>query len=434
MPDPTEGPKGKGRALVIGATGGIGGETARALIAHGWRVRALSRDPGVARRQASWIGDVEWVAGDAMNEADMIGAAKDVSVILHGANPPKYRDWRGLAIPMLENAVSAARASGARLISPGNIYNFGKDAWPLVSESSPQHPCSRKGSCGSKWKRACAQQLRRGVRALIVRAADFGPHEPTSWFKDAMITPGKPLRSVLYPGDRTIGHAWAYLPDFAGKPSRGWPKSNKRFLPSMSSISAVIGSSPAWKWRKRSSGRRKSRCRNAVGTVAFLAPRRAICSISAGASRNALFVAHANVRLDNSSSWPSSERRASPAARRGVGERRSARSAHCQRKRNERSFSCRLLALRLRSFFAASGSCPAAFSALRRRAKGEDSGGCAPVLRHIRSSYRLLKLYGEGGRASISAHAAGGYGFSRSLWRAPLRTRQFGAGVPSCDE
>lgn len=216
MPDPTEGPKGKGRALVIGATGGIGGETARALIAHGWRVRALSRDPGVARRQASWIGDVEWVAGDAMNEADMIGAAKDVSVIFHGANPPKYRDWRGLAIPMLENAVSAARASGARLIFPGNIYNFGKDAWPLVSESSPQHPCSRKGAVRVEMEESLRAATSRGVRALIVRAADFfGPHQPTSWFKDAMITPGKPLRSVLYPGDRTIGHAWAYLPDFA---------------------------------------------------------------------------------------------------------------------------------------------------------------------------------------------------------------------------
>ena len=30
-------------ALVLGATGGIGGETARALSRHGWKIRALSR-------------------------------------------------------------------------------------------------------------------------------------------------------------------------------------------------------------------------------------------------------------------------------------------------------------------------------------------------------------------------------------------------------
>ena len=32
-------------ALVLGATGSIGGEVARQLAAHGWKVRALQRDP-----------------------------------------------------------------------------------------------------------------------------------------------------------------------------------------------------------------------------------------------------------------------------------------------------------------------------------------------------------------------------------------------------
>ena len=32
-------------ALVIGATGGVGSEVAKALIAHGWHVRALTRNP-----------------------------------------------------------------------------------------------------------------------------------------------------------------------------------------------------------------------------------------------------------------------------------------------------------------------------------------------------------------------------------------------------
>jgi nucleoside-diphosphate-sugar epimerase len=55
-----------------------------------------------------------------------------------------------------------------------------------------------------------------GVRALIIRAGDFfGPHQPASWFRDAMVKPGKPLKSVVYPGEPNAGHAWAYLPDLA---------------------------------------------------------------------------------------------------------------------------------------------------------------------------------------------------------------------------
>ena len=37
-------------ALVIGATGGVGGAIARRLLAGGWRVTALNRDPQTAAR------------------------------------------------------------------------------------------------------------------------------------------------------------------------------------------------------------------------------------------------------------------------------------------------------------------------------------------------------------------------------------------------
>jgi nucleoside-diphosphate-sugar epimerase len=203
-------------ALVIGATGGIGGEVARALIAHGWRVRGLHRTPEQARRHASWVGPVEWIAGDAMNEADVVAAAAGVDLIFHGANPPGYKNWRGLALPMLKNTIVAARVSGARIIMPGNVYNFGPDAGAVVNEVSPQHPQTRKGRVRVEMEQLLRDASREGVRSLVVRAGDFfGAHQPASWFKDAMVKPGRPLRSVVYPGDFQAGHAWAYLPDLA---------------------------------------------------------------------------------------------------------------------------------------------------------------------------------------------------------------------------
>jgi nucleoside-diphosphate-sugar epimerase len=104
-------------ALVIGATGGIGRAVAAALAAHGWNVRGLHRDPDRARAASPDLA-VTLVRGDAMHEADVVAAAKSASILFHGANPPGYRRWRELAIPMLANAITAARASGARLVFP----------------------------------------------------------------------------------------------------------------------------------------------------------------------------------------------------------------------------------------------------------------------------------------------------------------------------
>ncbi len=203
-------------ALVIGATGGIGAETAKTLSRHGWRVRALTRNVDTARGKGQLSGTVDWVRGDAMDEADVVAAAEGVSLIMHAANPPKYRDWRGLALPMLGNAIAAARSCGARLILPGNIYNFGPDAFPLVTEDAPQNPQTRKGAVRAEMEQMLRTASLDGVRALVVRAGDFfGPHQPASWFKDVMVKPGKPVKTVTYPGVPGVGHAWAYLPDVA---------------------------------------------------------------------------------------------------------------------------------------------------------------------------------------------------------------------------
>ncbi len=203
-------------ALVIGATGGIGGEVAHALLAQGWRVKALARNPQDAARRADWLGGVEWIRGDAMIEADVIAAARGSAIIFHGANPPGYRNWRGLAVPMLRNAIAAAGSAGARLIFPGNVYNFGPDAGAVVREDSPQHPLTRKGKIRMEMEAMLEDATKTGGRALIVRAGDFfGPHQAVSWFASGMVRPGRRLKSVMYPGRHDAGHAWAYLPDLA---------------------------------------------------------------------------------------------------------------------------------------------------------------------------------------------------------------------------
>jgi nucleoside-diphosphate-sugar epimerase len=204
-------------ALVIGATGGVGGAVARTLLARGWRVRALNRKPDAAAKTSVGLDAVEWIKGDAMNPADVIAAAEGAALIVHGANPPGYRNWGGLVLPMLDSTIAAAKASGARILFPGTVYNYGPDAGAMVSESAPQNPLTRKGVIRAEMERRLEAAAADGVRTIVVRAGDFfGPHSSAnSWFSNALAQPGKPVSMMMYPGPKAIGHAWAYLPDLA---------------------------------------------------------------------------------------------------------------------------------------------------------------------------------------------------------------------------
>jgi nucleoside-diphosphate-sugar epimerase len=199
-------------ALVLGATGGIGGETASALARRGWRIRALVRDPKEA--QARGGQDWDWLRGDALDAAAVAGAARGAEMIVHAVNPPGYRNWGKLVWPMIDNSIGAARASGARILLPGTIYNYGPDAYPILREDSPQHPRTRKGAIRVELERRLQAAAGGGVRSLVLRFGDFfGPKPGNSWFSQGLITPGQPVQYVRYPGRRGVGHAWAYLPD-----------------------------------------------------------------------------------------------------------------------------------------------------------------------------------------------------------------------------
>jgi nucleoside-diphosphate-sugar epimerase len=117
---------------------------------------------------------------------------------------------------MLESTIGAARASGARILFPGTVYNFGPGAFPCADEAAPQHPLTRKGALRVAMEQRLHQAAGEGVRSLIVRAGDFfGAHAPNSWFGQGLVKAGSPLRAIRYPGPRALEHAWAYLPDLA---------------------------------------------------------------------------------------------------------------------------------------------------------------------------------------------------------------------------
>jgi nucleoside-diphosphate-sugar epimerase len=203
-------------ALVIGITGSIGREVAAVLLNRGWQVRALHRNPGKAMASVSLPKPIQWLKGDAMQMGDVVEAARGTTLIVHAANPPNYRNWRGLALPMLDNSIAAAQASGARILMPATVYNFGADGPQWVNENSPQNPSSRKGQVRVEMELKLQKASLYGVRSIVVRAGDFfGPGAGNSWLTRGMTSASPLMPWVFYPGPSGAGHSWAYLPDLA---------------------------------------------------------------------------------------------------------------------------------------------------------------------------------------------------------------------------
>ncbi|MCZ4290124.1 NAD(P)H-binding protein [Hoeflea alexandrii] len=200
-------------ALILGATGGVGGAVATKLLANGYSVRAMHRN---AAANAVKSPEYDWVDGDAMNRDDVIKAAAGVGLIVHAVNPPGYRNWGKLVLPMIDNTIAAAEASGARILMPGNVYNFGPETFGSIAEDSQQNPSTVKGKIRVALEERLEAAARRGTQVILVRAGDFfGPGAGGSWFAQGVVKPGAPVKTITNPSDPGVGHQWAYLPDVA---------------------------------------------------------------------------------------------------------------------------------------------------------------------------------------------------------------------------
>ncbi|BDV31467.1 SDR family oxidoreductase [Microbacterium terricola] len=119
------------RALVLGATGYIGGRLVPRLLAAGYRVRVLARDAERVRRFA-WGADVEVVEGDASDVAAVAEATADVDVVYHLIHSMAAgRGFEDLDREVARTvADAAAAASVRRIVYLGGLHPDGVELSP----------------------------------------------------------------------------------------------------------------------------------------------------------------------------------------------------------------------------------------------------------------------------------------------------------------
>jgi nucleoside-diphosphate-sugar epimerase len=198
--------------LILGARGRFGLATARAFADAGWRVLAQTRPGAEVPAEARGDARMHWLGLDLNDTAALTQAATSASVVVHALNPAyTNKAWREQVLPMLDAAIEVARALGATVMLPGNIYNFGTGMPATLREDTPQRATTVKGHIRIAME---AQLQRSGVRGIVIRAGDFFGSGKGTWFDQAIV---KDIQKGVftYPGTRTVATAWAYLPDLA---------------------------------------------------------------------------------------------------------------------------------------------------------------------------------------------------------------------------
>ena len=196
----------KGQIFVLGAGGRLGFAAAEAFREAGWSVKGLVR-PGAAWRAPKGIEVIETI-----DRAVAVKEARGTDVILHALNAP-YVGWAQHALPLTYSAIEAAEQSGATLMFPGNVYNYGKDMPPVLDEATPMQPTSRKGKLRVEIEFRLQEAADRGVRVITLRAGDFFGRGRGSWL-DLVLIKELAKNRITYPGPLDVVHEWAYLPDY----------------------------------------------------------------------------------------------------------------------------------------------------------------------------------------------------------------------------
>jgi len=173
--------------LILGASGHSGQAFATAFARAGWQVRHFRRG------------------------SDPAQAARGAELIVNAMNPPNYHDWARQIPAITGLAMTAARASGARVLIPGNVYVHGTQPAPW-SAATPHRPCSRKGRIRAEMEAAWAAS---GLPVTILRAGDFLDADRPGLMMQRVVLKDLRRGRITALGDPGAVRAHAWLPDLA---------------------------------------------------------------------------------------------------------------------------------------------------------------------------------------------------------------------------
>lgn len=202
------------KAVVLGASGGMGYAIVNELAERGIETIAFARTSEKLRGLFNGLESVKIHSGDVFQLPQLLEACTGADVIFHAINVP-YGDWADKQPIIVQNILTAAQETGAKLAVVDNIYAYGRAAGGKVSEDTKKQPHTKKGKIRLQLENMVKAAGPKGVRALIAHFPDFyGPNAENTLLHytfQAIVN----NKSALYVGDQTLAREFIFTPDGA---------------------------------------------------------------------------------------------------------------------------------------------------------------------------------------------------------------------------
>ncbi|MFJ7746354.1 SDR family NAD(P)-dependent oxidoreductase [Peribacillus sp. NPDC097295] len=199
------------KALVVGASGGMGYSVVKELSSRGISVTAFARTRDKLEKLFGNDPNVTIYAGDLFKVEDLEEAAQGVDVIFQAANIP-YSEWEMKLLVMMSNIIETAKKHSAKVAFVDNIYAYGRSTGTTVNERTPKNPHTKKGKLRLQVEELIKTSK---VPALIAHFPDFyGPNAESSLLNYTLVNVIK-NKKASYVGDQSIAREFIYTPDGA---------------------------------------------------------------------------------------------------------------------------------------------------------------------------------------------------------------------------
>lgn len=205
------------KAIVLGATGGVGHPLTAELVKRGVETIAFGRSMEKLKRLEKEIGPnpmLSLYAGDAFRTEDIVKAADGADIIFHSANIP-YHEMETRLLPLGEAVMQSAERLEAKVVVVDGIYPYGRRTGEKATEEHPKNPHTRKGKTRLAYEKMILSARWEKARPLIVRLPDYyGPTAQASYLSLTMqaIAAGK---GTVFIGNMRVPREYVYLPDAA---------------------------------------------------------------------------------------------------------------------------------------------------------------------------------------------------------------------------